>query len=333
VALQDLGLSVFQERLYHLLLQDPTHLPSRLAQLIGADESEVGTALERLAELGVIRFGLAGIVVRQPALGLGKLIEQVEDELMSRYRRVSDLRSEVAALQAGFGAIHSTPDESRTVERVEGINAVRERIDELTFFARTSLYAIQPGGPQSREAIEASRPIDRRLARRKIAMRLINNKTVIEDEFNRAHLHELVALGVLVRVTESAVDRMLIIDNAVAVVPIAPGHSRQGALVVREPSLVAGLADLFARVWETSEEVSLDVNQDRVQMPADEVLLSVNDRKILLILQSGATDESAAHQLGVSARHLRRQISRILKVLGADSRFGAGAEAARRGLL
>ena len=331
MSLQDLGVSILQERLYHLLLQDPTRDSGRLAELVGADEQEVATALEGLDVLGMIRFGLSGIAVRQPALGLGKLIERVEDELMSRYRRVSDLRSEVAALQAGFGAIHSEKDGARTVERIEGIDAVRERIDELTFFTRTSLHSIQPGGPQSKAAIEASRPIDRRLARRKIAMRLINNKSVIADELNRTHLHELVALGVQVRVTDSAVDRMLIIDNSVAVVPIAPGHSRQGALVVREPSLVAGLVDLFTRVWESSEEVRLDADDDAP--PDAEMLLSANDRKILLLLQSGVTDETAAHQLGVSARHLRRQISRILKVLGVDGRFGAGAEAARRGLL
>lgn len=331
MTLRDLGLSAFQERLYHLLLQDPTRTTDQLADLSGAGLSEVTAALEGLDELGVIRFWPAGIAVRQPALGLGTLIERVEDELMSRYRRVSDLRSEVAALQAGFGAIHGPDDGSSTVERIEGIDAVRERIDELSFFARVSLDSIQPGGPQSREAIEASRPLDRRAARRRTAMRLINNKTVMSDELNRTHLHELVALGVQVRVTDSAVERMLIIDNTVAVVPIEPGHSRQGALVVREPSLVAGLADLFTRVWQAAEEVHLDV--DEADTLRDGEVLGGNDRTILTMLASGATDETVARQLGVSTRHLRRQISRILRVLGADSRFGAGAEAARRGLL
>jgi len=52
---------------------------------------------------------------------------------------------------------------------------------------------------------------------------------------------------------------------------------------------------------------------------------------LLTLLASGRTDEAAARQIGVSVRHLRRRVARLMDLLGASSRFEAGAEAARRG--
>ena len=329
--LRDLGFTAFGERLYLVLLPDPDTDLAGLAARLQATEEELREGLDALADLGVIRFGPSGIVVPHPSLVLGRLIERREDALMSQYRRVSDVRSEIAALESGYGSATSGPAEAPTIERIEGMDAVRERIEELSFFSRVSLDSNQPGGPQSREAIEASRPLDSRAARRRIPMRLIHERAVLDDDANRAHLHELVGLGVQVRVTDRPVERMLIFDGEIAVVPIEPGNSRRGALVVRQPSLVVGLADLFCRTWDEAEQLELDevptAHGEREQE------LSETDLKVLALLASGATDEAVARELGVSVRHLRRRLSRILTVLGASSRFEAGAEAARRGWL
>ncbi len=42
-------------------------------------------------------------------------------------------------------------------------------------------------------------------------------------------------------------------------------------------------------------------------------------------------DEAAARHLGISVRSLRRRSHDLLVELGADNRFQAGVEAARRG--
>jgi len=329
--LRDLGFTAFQERLYLMLLPDPDTDLVRLAEQLQATDDELRAGLDALADLSVIRFGPAGIVVPHPSLVLGRLIERREDALMSDYRRVSDVRSEIAGLEGGYGSATSGPADAPTIERVEGMEAVRDRIEELSFFSRVSLDSIQPGGPQSRQAIEASRPLDSRAARRKIAMRLIHERAVLDDDANRAHLHELVGLGVQVRVTDRPVERMLIFDGEIAVVPIEPGNSKRGALVVRQPSLVVGLADLFSRTWDEADELELDGAPAAAEEPG--AALSEPDLKLLALLAAGATDEAVARELGVSVRHLRRRLSRILAALGASSRFEAGAEAARRGWL
>lgn len=44
-----------------------------------------------------------------------------------------------------------------------------------------------------------------------------------------------------------------------------------------------------------------------------------------------AKDESIARQTGLSIRTLRRRMRRLLDLLGAQTRFQAGMQAARRG--
>jgi DNA-binding CsgD family transcriptional regulator len=216
------------------------------------------------------------------------------------------------------------------VERLEDVDTIRNRLEELSFFTRTSVYSIQPGGPQSRESLEASRPLDQRGIRRGIEMRVIHEASVLDDELNRAYLRELVMGGAKVKVTDQRVDRMIIMDCKVAMIPVDPANSRRGALIVRHPGLLSGFLDLFNRAWQDAADLPWQTD-DSEQAPAIEI--SEQDKRILALLASGCTDETSAREVGVSVRHLRRTISRLMQQLGANSRFEAGVEAARRGWL
>lgn len=329
MSLRDLGFSAAQERVYRELLSDPAAELSTLAVRTGLPDEDVINALDALTEFQVVRIDASGVTVNDPGLTLGRLIEAREDELMSRYRRLSATRSDVAAIAAGFTRPPAVQEPE--IESVQGVEAVRERIAELAFFARSSVDSIQPGGPQSAAALEASRPLDLRAIRRRIRMRVIHETSVLDDELNRVHLRDLVMLGVSARVTDPPIGRMLILDEQVAVVPMDPADSRRGALVVRNPGLVAGLQHLFDRTWNAAAELPWGTDDTTAEGAGDEITDS--DRRVLSMLASGCTDETVARDLEVSVRHLRRRIARLMVVLGARSRFEAGVEAARRGWL
>jgi sugar-specific transcriptional regulator TrmB/DNA-binding CsgD family transcriptional regulator len=331
MSLADLGFTEEQERVYLALLSAPTSDLVSLARQTLLDEEGLRNVLDGLSEFGVVRITSAGLSVLDPIVGLGRLIERVEDELMARYRLVSGLRAEVGVLQAGFVRAPTVADEPE-IERVAGVKAVRERIAELSFFARDYVCAIHPGGPQSLEALEASRPLDMRAIRRRLRMRLIHEAQLIDDEINRSYLRELVTLGVNVRLVEHASGRMLIFDGRAAVVPMDPLDSKRGALIVRHPALIAGLQDLFERVWESAQGLPPDAPGSHA-LAGENGPITDQDRRLLAMLSSGMTDETAAREIGVSVRHLRRRMSRLMAMMGARSRFEAGAEAARRGWL
>ena len=333
MALTDLGFTADQERLYQAVLSGPGQPAAELAALLERRVADVAADVAALVELGVLKQesdSPAGFVAPNPSAAVGQLIERCEDEVMRRYRRISDTRSAIADLERRYLARAPVDPDDHGVERLEDVHAIRERLEELSFFTRTSVYSIQPGGPQSRESLEASRPLDQRGIRRGVEMRVIHESSVLDDELNRAYLRELVMGGAKVRVTDQRIDRMVIMDSTVAVIPVDPANSRRGALIVRHPGLLSGFLDLFQRAWQDADELPW---QSEGAEPASEVKISAQDKRILELLASGCTDETSAREVGVSVRHLRRTISRLMQELGANSRFEAGVEAARRGWL
>lgn len=332
MSLRELGFTPIQEQLYRALLREPTTSVDELAAAHQLSAEEVLAACDGLIAFGVIKPGRdqpAPFIVPQPGAAVGRLIERREEDLLQRYRRASESRAVLGELDAAYAERDRPVISGEEIERLEDLSSIRDRLEELSFFCRTSVFSIQPGGPQTRESLEASRPLDERGARRGLDMRVIHATSVLDDELNRAYLRDMVILGVQIRVTDQRPDRMVIVDEQVAVVPVDPANTARGALVVRHPGLLSGFIDLFHRVWQDAAELPW------TSEPADNVGLEISpqDRRILELLASGCTDETSAREVGVSVRHLRRTISRLMQDLGAHSRFEAGVEAARRGWL
>lgn len=109
---------------------------------------------------------------------------------------------------------------------------------------------------------------------------------------------------------------LVVCDRESAVVPL----DTSAALLVRAPHLVALLCTLFELCWSAAAELG-----------APSTGLNDQERAVLTVLSRGATDELAAHRLGLSARSVRRIMAGLMARLGARSRFQAGQLAAHRG--
>lgn len=238
MSLRDLGLGPDLEALYLALLRDQALSLKELSDASGLNATALSTALESLTGWGLVKVAPdapAGVTAVHPAVSIGQLIEAREDEYLQLYRRATAARAVIPELEAQFEQTRYDRSGGPDIEHLEDVAAIRERIAELAFFSRKSVYAIQPGGPQSKQSLEASRPLDERGIRRGIDMRVIHETSVLEDALNRDYLRELAGGGVKIKVTDERMDRMVIMDEEVAIVPVDPADSRRGALVVRHP--------------------------------------------------------------------------------------------------
>lgn len=124
--------------------------------------------------------------------------------------------------------------------------------------------------------------------------------------------------------TSLPIEAVMVDDHVAVLRPCLPSQIQ--ACVVEEPSVLALLGTLFDNVWSTAQ-------------PADGSFELAGDsepelfKQIITLLLAGHTDESAARKLSLSVRTYRRHVARILRFLGATSRFEAGVRAAERGLL
>ncbi len=95
-------------------------------------------------------------------------------------------------------------------------------------------------------------------------------------------------------------------------------------LVVRPSGLLQALIGVFETLWTLGIPVT-DIGGEQG--------LPERDRAILTLMAAGATDEAIARRLDMSRRTVVRRIASLLDKLGATTRFQAGVQAAKRGLL
>jgi DNA-binding SARP family transcriptional activator len=114
--------------------------------------------------------------------------------------------------------------------------------------------------------------------------------------------------------------KMLVLDRRVAVLAANMSVLTHGALIVRDQHVVSRLVASHHALRMTAQPMSID----DAEPPSYLV-------PVLHQLIRGTSDYVAAAELGMSPRSYRRKVSELLTLLGIDTRFQAGAEAARRG--
>ncbi|MGW8500105.1 helix-turn-helix transcriptional regulator [Streptomyces sp. CLCI03] len=325
-----LGVNEEEERLYRTLLRRESRGPTPDSQGPDPDAHAASEepGLERLVVLGLATRNSQGAFRPVPppravdALIDGRL-RRLREDLESEAARHSVIESLFRERWTAEPAPRTSSDDEQMITQLHGIEAVREAIDRLTFFARAEVLTTEPVGVISEESIAVSRPINMRLLRRGVRLRMTMGSAILQDEATLAYMRDLVQHGAEVRVSQHPIERMIIVDRSAALTPIDPTRTPLGALLVREHGLVATLVTLFERMWAAAEELP----SEDADMP------SPIERKILTMLREADKDETAARRLGVSVRTYRKHLALIMRRLGAANRVEAALLAHEKGWL
>ncbi|MEV8319572.1 LuxR C-terminal-related transcriptional regulator [Streptomyces sp. NPDC059900] len=327
MSLSSLGVSEGEEDLYRHLLRNPATDMTPLDQVLGISREEMARSLESLCAKKLLRGGEGRpLTPIDPVIGVERLIEQRMGELNQELQRVAAARADIASLveDARSGGLKQA-EEPSDIERVEGLDEIRARLDDLAFFAHKEMLALQPDGVLSPGYIESARPLDLRCIRRGITMRYVVLRDGLEDAATSDYLHELAELGAEIKTVDTMMDRMVVYDREVAVVPMDPAASARGALVVRQAGLVSNMVAYFEKVWAAADDLP-------GRGPGDAAdVLGPLERQVLETLSRVDKDEVAARQMGISIRTFRRHVAELLVKLGASNRFQAALMAKERG--
>ncbi|MCG3749020.1 MULTISPECIES: response regulator transcription factor [Amycolatopsis] len=155
---------------------------------------------------------------------------------------------------------------------------------------------------------------------RKLRVRKVYLSRVMLDPAGAEHLRMLQRLGAEVRISDHEINETILLDGRVAILAAGPGYN-----VVTAPDLVRGISSLFEAAWRSS--TAMEAYETRFAE------LRQYTPQLLDLLSSGSTDEKAARAMGVGLRTYRRRVAELMDVLGATSRFQAGALAREAGLL
>ncbi|MFH8339525.1 hypothetical protein [Streptomyces sp. AM6-12] len=231
------------------------------------------------------------------------------------------------AHQVARAEILSGVEQSRLIEqfdtademRISALQSVmRARHDVMISALKSEWY--------SRERRRTVQKIVGDAARRKVAVRELYRCDDLPSWCTPDYLLSAAECGIRVRVTDTKLQELVIVDSQVAFMRTQVGLSREQCLAIWAPPVIKNLQSLISAVWNgASEPVSY------LRCPRSE--FDEADLQIVNELAGGSKDEVAARRLGISLRTYRRRVAELMSRLDANSRFQAGVHALRDGLL
>jgi ATP/maltotriose-dependent transcriptional regulator MalT len=279
----------------------------------------VATAIAGLVRVRLASRTPSGLLPAAPATGLAALLHAELSDLEERRARLDSVRAGLA----GFAADHLV-GQSRSWASVpfqqfsrDEATAAMEDVQRSTTGEVLSCHRGGDAGlapPSYHGLVEtqlrAGRP-----------MRGLYPADVLDDPSRLEYVRHWARAGEQVRLMAQTLPQMAAFGTEVAMLSSTWGGGPRGRLLIRAPALVALVRELFEQLWKGAT-------------PLPQPGGHVGERQAVLeLMMLGAKDESIARQLGVSLRTVRRRIADLMDELGAATRFQAGMEAARRGLL
>ncbi|MFD2687573.1 LuxR C-terminal-related transcriptional regulator [Streptomyces phyllanthi] len=298
----------------------------RMAEETGVDETAVSSAVDYLVRIGLVQRGKEGddrLWVVDPHLVAAVATAPVERAIAEQQTQLRVFRDQFAQLASDYK--EGRHGVSTDLETIPGLTQVRAALNRAAEQCREDMVTVQPGGTRPPEVLQDALLRDSQMLARGVRMRTVYHHTARFNSPSQAYVATVSALGGEYRTAHQLVDRVIIFDREVAF--MTNRNDRLGAVVVREPSVVHFLYELFEQVWSQAQPFS-DAATDGLEAVAKDL-----DRTILRLLAAGLKDETIARRLGMSLRTTRKHIADMMQALGAESRFQAGVAVSARGLL
>ncbi|MER7108784.1 helix-turn-helix transcriptional regulator [Streptomyces sp. NPDC000229] len=323
--LQLLGLSPHAETVYRATLLHPDHGVTDLMADTGLQEGVIRAAFDELAALTLLKPSDqrgGGLRPVSPEVGLTTLLASAEADLAARLAQVENTRAEIAAMAAE----HLGTRMSDSATRLEGLDAVRIRLEELQRTTEFECLSLNPGGAHRPDARNAATPLNEEALLRGVAIRAVCRDSVRNDPDTLAYARWLIEHGGQMRTIPAVPIQMIIVDRRAAILPLDPEDPRKGAIEAHSSGIITALCALFELCWSTGTSFG-------EQPPANYHGCTPTERALLNMVAAGDTDEAAARNLGISVRTVSRMMSNLMERLDAASRFQAGVNATKRGWL
>ncbi|MFC4530168.1 TrmB family transcriptional regulator [Sphaerisporangium dianthi] len=338
--LEAVGISAFDEGIYRAVLASPGITAQELVARSEESPGRVQSSLSRLRAKGMVSR-LWGRSPRWTATNPGTAIRSLVRGMQTELDRLTDTAD---ALEAAFRAVGQDPAEGGQFEILAGPEETARWYVRLQQEAREEVLTFDrpPYVLDYRNTLEAER------LREGVRYRAIYAREAFLHTGALDELDNQLRAGEDARVLAELPFKMVLVDRRLAIMPLSMDQPLAGSVLIKGSTMVVALAELFGRMWREAVPVyPRPAARDGAPEPAggeagrdgegDEdrevTEPGLEDRRLLALLSAGLKDDAIARQLGTSPRSLRRRLRHLFDELNAETRFQAGAQAGRRGLV
>jgi DNA-binding CsgD family transcriptional regulator len=183
--------------------------------------------------------------------------------------------------------------------------------------------------PPTADRLAAVLPMELGMLERGVTLRILLPHSARNRMALLPYVKDIRAAGGDIRTSAHHWDHDLaLFDDTIALISACDGLDRpaRGGLAIGDDTLLYLFASILRWAWTDSVPL-LDQGDDEYAV-ASEV-----KRSVARLLEMGLKDEAIARRLGLSLRTCRKRIAELMEELDSTSRFQAGAQAVRRGLL
>ncbi|MGW4893425.1 response regulator transcription factor [Kitasatospora sp. NPDC004240] len=323
--------------LYAHLLAEPGPAPAAL----GWEPARLTAATAELRALGLLQptagptpGGRTTVSAVSVDTAVRQLLLDADTQVAALFDALRRTRESVEHLHTGYLPVQHRHRDGTALELVRGADRIAALLEDAARGARTEALSLRPGQDLSGLALAGKLARERLALDHGAALRTIYPAAVLRRPAVLAHVRELTAAGARIRAAHTLPLWLIVVDARLAILP-APGAGPGGdgaaaeaAVVVREPSVVALVAELFEYFWAAAW-----IPPELLEQPSSARELGGRQREVLRLLAAGLTDAAIGRKLEVSERTVRRLVAELTADLGAESRFQAGVHATRLGLL
>jgi hypothetical protein len=316
------GLDGDAEAIYRALLRNPGRDVAWFAAHLEREGRDVGRELEGLVDMGLARRDGDGYSAGAPSSTLQPLVNAELTDLDGRRAQLDAVRASLASFAADHFVGQSRSWAGAPFELLSEAESFAA-VEDLQRSTRGEVLCSHPVVNVDVDSPPYVEVLERQLASGRL-MRGLYPRDVVDEPRRLAYVRHWAAAGEEVRITHRKAPQISVFGDEVALVASSSGQGGpDGRILVRAPALVSLVTDLFERYWDSA-----------VPLRSTPVAAGRSERtEILEGLMLGGKDEALARQLGVSLRTVRRRVADLMDELGATTRFQAGMEAVRRGLV
>ena len=324
-----LGLSPPAQDAYRLLVQGEAASADDIAVSLGLSPGAAASIVDQLRDQGLVSGAHDGeIHASPPDVSLQALLLSEQQKVNNAIQELEQTRLWVSTLALEYRAARVADQHAELLEVAVGADEAHRRDWLIQNLARHEILILdKPPYPVT----GGINPLERERLAAGVRYRAIYEQGSMAAE-RLADIRESVSAGEEARIIPSLPLKLEIADARIALIPLRIEAGRPGAMrtvMLYESPIVEALVALFELLWDRATPISARATAAssagrRSRSPQQDVLT---------LLATGVKDEVIATRLDMSLRTVRRHIAAILRDLNVSTRFQAGLEARRRGLV
>ncbi|MBT2529312.1 helix-turn-helix transcriptional regulator [Streptomyces sp. ISL-99] len=256
-----------------------------------------------------------------PSAALAHLLQPITREIHERVRLTTALADSLAPLTAV-----ACEDPSLAITVLEGLPLIASAIDDAVNAGSEEMLTVQPGSTRPPEALRQALSHSLPATARGMRLRHIYQHSARYSPGLKEYLEHFTPDKLQVRTAEQTVERLVIVDRAVAFIPAT--LRRDVALEIRHPALLTYLVQVYEVLWAQATPIAEYLHVASPNTPVTAV-----QRSIARLLVEGNTDETVARKMGISVRTCRSHIAKLMQALNASGRTHLGALLVQSGLV